>query len=265
MKTALTALAASFVLAGCGGGGRTDLAEAPAYTPMAFTPDTIIVSDIVVRADGLDLRVTADCEGTQCQFTFAGQTETFDGSDIIDIDSESAPPEVSERLNGIGLFEERVEDSFFGVGIDATLLGAWMESSAFVVTDIAVDESDMGELEVTIGAVLGDSPRTNPAARGGGTWAGAMVGTDTHASETVKGHAAIRIRDFSDPAADVAFTRVRAPSGPRTDMTWTGLAIENGTFSSTSIHGTFFGERHTEVAGTFERDRVIGAFGARRP
>ena len=260
----LATIAMATLVGACAGGGQSDLAEAPPYTPTAFTPNTIIVSDIVVRGEGVDIRVPVESEAGVCRYAFAGESGMVGIADVIEIDSEGSAPEVSERLYGIGLSEEST-DEFFFEDIGATFLGAWMESSAFLAASVEVADDEIGDTALAFAVALGDSPGTNPVARGGGTWTGAMVGSDTHASEIVKGRATIRIRDFSDPSADVAFTRVRAASGPRNDMTWTGLSIENGTFANSSIQGTFFGERHTEVAGTFERDRVIGAFGARRP
>ncbi|MCY4555660.1 MAG: hypothetical protein OXF79_04635 [Chloroflexi bacterium] len=264
LKTRISAAAAALVLSACGGGGQTTgLDVAPAYTPSVFTPDTIIASSILVHMDGSDVRIPVDCTGSVCRYEFAGEAEVVDVGEMLEIDAEGEAPEVSERLYGIGLSEEDV-DEFLLDDIGATFLGAWMESSAFFVAGIEVDAAELGDMSLGFAVALGDSPGTTPAARGGGTWNGAMVGVDTEESETVKGHAAIRIRDFSNPAVDVAFTRVRAPSGPRDDMTWTGLSLEGGTFTASSIHGTFFGDRHTEVAGTFDRNRVVGAFGARR-
>ena len=51
-------------------------------------------------------------------------------------------------------------------------------------------------------------------------------------------------------------------------MAWTGLALTDGGFETgaagDSISGRFYGPDHEEVGGVFERNRIVGAFGAAR-
>lgn len=59
-------------------------------------------------------------------------------------------------------------------------------------------------------------------------------------------------------------------TGPRTyaPMTWDDVPVLGGRFSdgtgSNSLEGTFYGDNHEEVGGIFERNQIIGAFGASR-
>ena len=50
-------------------------------------------------------------------------------------------------------------------------------------------------------------------------------------------------------------------------MNWTGIAVTGGAFaaaSSGTIEGRFYGPDHEEVGGVFERNEILGAFGAAR-
>ena len=51
-------------------------------------------------------------------------------------------------------------------------------------------------------------------------------------------------------------------------MAWDNLPVRNGAFragtDSNSIQGRFYGSRHQEVGGVFERNRISGSFGATR-
>ena len=91
-----------------------------------------------------------------------------------------------------------------------------------------------------------------------------MVGADTSTNESVKGHVTIRIEDFAVPAVDVAFAKIRGPSGMRPSIGWDDPPFADARFSSPSIQGQYLGERHGEVARLVDRDYRIGAFGARR-
>ena len=49
-------------------------------------------------------------------------------------------------------------------------------------------------------------------------------------------------------------------------MTWENLPVRNGRFGEgfddPTIEGRFYGPNHEEVGGIFERNQIIGAFGA---
>lgn len=119
---------------------------------------------------------------------------------------------------------------------------------------------------------LGDATGTNPIS-GSATWTGAMVGADVSTTDTggnlIEGNAEITIADFSDPKVGVEFTNVRDidASASRSDMTWSGIPLTAGSFDTgsdgNSIGGKFYGPNHEEVGGIFERNQIIGAFGAR--
>lgn len=68
----------------------------------------------------------------------------------------------------------------------------------------------------------------------------------------------------------MAFTGIEDldSGGPRGNMTCSGIPLAGGSFAAgpdgDSIEGRFHGPNHEEVGGIFERDRIVGAFGAKR-
>ena len=78
--------------------------------------------------------------------------------------------------------------------------------------------------------------------------------------------------DFSQKTLDVVFTGIHQaldPSAKRYDnMHWNDLVVRHGRFgdgfAGCNIEGRFYGPNHEEVGGIFERDDILGSFGARR-
>ena len=80
----------------------------------------------------------------------------------------------------------------------------------------------------------------------------------------------IEIDDFARPDVDIALTGIEDAGGrARADIRWEDIPVDQGAFEARddvtgSIEGRFYGRSHGEVGGIFERDRLIGAFGAAR-
>ena len=99
-----------------------------------------------------------------------------------------------------------------------------------------------------------------------------MVGVDVasaYRAHTVEGDAEVRMVDFRDPEIDVSFTRIFDADGAQyADMTWVGLPLKEGGFKRgsdrDSIESKFCGPNHEEIGGIFERNPILGAFGAER-
>lgn len=101
-----------------------------------------------------------------------------------------------------------------------------------------------------------------------------MMGIDLGAAASrrreIRGDADITIAELANPSVAVAFTNIRdlGAGDARGDMTWSGIPLTGGRFGTgaagNAIEGAFYGPKHREVGGVFERDRVFGAFGARR-
>ena len=139
----------------------------------------------------------------------------------------------------------------------ADVYGHWLNDSVFAMVDDAVAVS------------FGASPETNPAEVGGGIWTGKLVGIDTRTGQRIRGSAAIGIDDFARPDVDIALTRITDSEGrTRADLRWNDIPVVHGAFRSGdvagSVEGRFHGGEHREVGGIFERDRLLGAFGASR-
>lgn len=144
--------------------------------------------------------------------------------------------------------------------------GGWLDYSGFAVW------GTVSEAQVWMpGAVsLGEATGGTPQSMGTATWKGGMVATDTSptqlAGTVIAGTATITVELDNDPAVDVAFTNMHNLNAgvPRDDLAWTGLALQAGRFGDDTIDGRFYGPEGEEVGGVFQRDQMIGGFGARR-
>ena len=78
----------------------------------------------------------------------------------------------------------------------------------------------------------------------------------------VEGDARLEV-DFAAVTVDIDFTNF---DNDRADISWDGLAMDNGGFGSVAegIEGAFYGADHKGAAGEFERDGLTGVFGALR-
>ena len=181
--------------------------------------------------------------------------------------------------------------------------GGWMEHSFFFVRSLFTRSGGPLNPVTTTSThtySLGDASGSNPIA-GSATWEGVMVGVDgtenaPTAGNLVTGDATITMDDFTVPVVDIAFTHIRdTVSGKSHDnFGWEALALEDGVFADHiddvtgeilsdplaieltgrqpppgaltpgQISGQFYGPNHEEVGGVFERNHIVGAFGATR-
>ena len=128
-----------------------------------------------------------------------------------------------------------------------------------------LDESVFGIVERGIAVSFGARSGANPAGMGGGAWRGRVVGTD--GGVRIEGDASIDIDDFARPDVDVAFTGMAGADGrARPDLGWDGLPLLQGAFrardAAGSIEGRFWGPGQEEAGGVFEKNGMVGAFGA---
>ena len=142
---------------------------------------------------------------------------------------------------------------------NATVYGAWVGRTSFYV----LTEGD------TVAGVswAPHFPGTNPKQLDGGArWSGRMVGKDMLSGKVVTGSAVIELDGFSASKVDVSFARIRSSDEVLKDMTWEDVPVIDGAFISEnrSLEGRFYGDRHQEAGGVFERQSIIGAFGVSR-
>ncbi len=126
-----------------------------------------------------------------------------------------------------------------------------------------------GTVTATVdGTRSGTSPVSGSAVWSGDVHAYAIEDVVNSEGRSVTTYAAVEgdVRlevDFAAVTVDVDFTNF---DNSRADMSWEGLAVDNGAFGSetTGIEGSFYGADHEGAAGEFERDGLTGVFGALR-
>lgn len=277
------------LLAGCGGGGGGSamVTDGPpmvdgiqaTVSQIAGSADSILASDVLnsvpVGAEMMPYRFDTSCTADSCTAQYNGVEHVRVSTSDFDALDPNISWQRTAAQQGVPIAEGRGELTEPGISVDVTLLGGWLDHNFFAaqLEGVAHDTSDGVEvagLEAGYAYSIGDATGTNPALSGNATWRGGMVGGAVGSGRSlVRGDATLTL-DMAQMAMDVAFTNIRdAGSGQsRADMMWDGLAVTNGTFGTDrqgdSIQGQFYGPNHEEVGGIFERDQIIGAFGAGR-
>ena len=80
--------------------------------------------------------------------------------------------------------------------------------------------------------------------------------------------AELRIPDLTTPRVDRVDITFTEGTDDGDDMRWAGIPVHRSSFhrgeGADRIEGTFYGPQAAEFGGIFERDQIIGAFGAKR-
>ena len=166
--------------------------------------------------------------------------------------------------------------------------GAWLEDSFFVAyvisaeDDAILSDPDDMAMKVAWGGRAHDSDVTTRLSGRGETamWKGLMVGHDIVGEEMVKGNASVtaRISDavLADQQAggtlaadvvDVSLTNIINAEGTAVSRVadgihWTNLDLSAGKFEKgDEIMGAFY-DSGNEVVGQFNKESILGAFGA---
>ena len=188
---------------------------------------------------------------------------------------EASDVEVQRGLNGIRKIIDRASHRI----ADFHVLGGWMEHSFFAsqaelfTNDRDPDQGGRKASSYAMGMSTGENPTV---LEGGATWRGFVAGRDVSVTDSLEAAIEGEARIFVDfgPVdgleADVAFTRLfnRHTGELHPDLSWDDLVVSEGGFAHRDavddrITGRFFGPEQEEVAGTFERAGISGAFGAR--
>ena len=280
-------MAAAALLSGRGGGGDGpstgmpaggDVAPPPAEPPLdrlSESADTLLMTDFFVHNDDVTIRIRTDCNGASCTLGFLEESETTSLSDIFEDPDGGEELAATETHRGVSLArwpDIYAEDDLIG---DFEGYAGWLEHNVFAAGHATLGDEEIGFVSIPFGMSFGDATGTNPTSAGGGAaWSGIMTGAEVGAAASrpneIRGDADLTIADFADPRIGVAFTSIRdlATGAPRDDMTWSAIPLTDGRFGTgsdgNSIQGSFYGPDHGEVGGVFERDRIFGAFGARR-
>ena len=228
--------------------------------------DTLLATNFHILGSNALGNISTVCSGSTCY--------TEDGQIILgETDFLSVEYQPVMTRNGIEMVQSRetvIEDD--GTIIDAFGYGAWMAHNAFAADAALVEFASGGGHAIVSGISFGNAAGSPPVG-GSATWTGVMVGADVDTDSPVQGDASV-IVDFAAIDLDVAFTNIFAlDTGIGLDaMQWSELSIgDDGRFGSDSLHGTFYGPNHEEVGGVFQsnsglfqRNEIIGSFGARR-
>ena len=283
------------VLAGCGGGGGggsslTPMEPAPPIMPppteaelrsrsqAIFDAANVVVAtdSVLVTNIGEIGRFQTVCGDSGCTTvspvtglptTFTAENaplhEAFEDTNFADISWQNEVVLAASRW----IVRRDPDTSAYG-------LGGWLDHNFFAAHILELRNADTGLLRALgVSAYsLGDATGTNPIT-GSATWTGAMAGIDVSEGREsglpVAGNATATF-DFANVNLDVALTNIRDLDREQSyaDMRWEDLRVRQGRFGTggdmNSIQGQFYGPNHEEVGGVFERNEIIGAFGAKR-
>ncbi|MDE0144732.1 MAG: transferrin-binding protein-like solute binding protein [Nitrospira sp.] len=260
--------------------------------------NSLLVSDLVFapgNSQGERIRGHTSCGRTTCRSTILGQpylrislgtSAEAEGSGFF-----AGEPIVSalERYRGVALGAffrtDRLRTEHVEVDTDILSYEGWMQYSSFgaelnTITHGIISYGDFQRVltgeRYGLASSSGMATGTNPV-DGSATWTGVVIGGrishDALVGIGVRGHATLTY-DFMNENIDVFLTNVQN-SQPEVDgrqiypnMTWQNLPVRDGRFGADfdapDLEGRFYGPNHEEVGGIFERNQIIGAFGAKR-
>ena len=243
--------------------------------------DAMTASDFLVSGVATP-RFTTTCGGSaSCTVDLSSLSTAVPGLgeeewSVEDLDYEGSETEYQAvaMRGGVVLAQGRGETNLFGLlPIDRYGYGGWLEHSLFVAERAEVtDHPLLPDISAAYSYSAGDAAGSNPVS-GNATWNGVMVGLDVSETQArgnpVQGHAVIEL-DLASQDIDVAFTNIAdvVTGNAHGAMAWADLALTDGAFETgstgDSISGRFYGADHEEVGGIFERNLIVGAFGAAR-
>ena len=156
---------------------------------------------------------------------------------------------------------------------DWTLLGGWMDHSAFFVNKLisSADRSTFLVYSQSLGRLHLDESAALPAT-GSASYEGAMAGTNIMTAHRYTGESSM-IANFGETSTiDIHFTEIMNVSTgeSHSEISYVGVPVSNrkGIFGHPShrsyVNGEFMGPDNEEVVGVFEHEDLIGAFGAKR-
>ncbi|MCY4054185.1 MAG: hypothetical protein OXE98_09970 [Hyphomicrobiales bacterium] len=153
------------------------------------------------------------------------------------------------------------------VNVKYQMYGGWNDDNHFgIERAVSKGGSDPGtEIRTySFGEGSGSSPTTETLIN----YTGVMIGTDTRTEQVVHGDATIQfVVSNANLLETVIFQNiVNLSSGADVDIiNFNNIDLNSdGTFGSASgdIKGTFYGTGHEGIGGIFDKDNILGAFGA---
>ena len=217
-------------------------------------------------------RIGFSCDGESCTVSIGGVSRTIPRQDLLQASpGGTGDSRQTGTRNGVPIGNASDTVALDGDSISQQTFGGWLDASAFAVSIGRIESGMLSGMQFGVGLSLGISPNTNPrASDGGATWRGAMVGLDTRSFGAVEGEVTgegditLDIDSVTNPDVDVDITNIQGHS----DITWSDIPLRDGNFATgqgaDSIEGQFYGDAHQEAGGVFERNGLLGAFGAKR-
>ena len=237
----------------------------------------IIAGDMVISTGGVN-RLPASCRGPSCTFTNPATGAVIPIS-LLNPLTPSLEFQGIMTKNGVRIGEGRdFLKGFPSTGTNFTRLavGGQLEYTFFAI-DRFLFESSTGVMPTSVAWSFGNH-RPQSTVPPSATWSGIMLGLDYSDGsiaptnvQALVGDASITVSGGESPVANVRFSNiVNMNTGTARPLNgWSNLAISAGRFGEGStgdkIQGIFYGPNYEEVGGHFERDSVVGSFGAKRP
>lgn len=242
---------------------------------IASNADALLL-DLVDLSSGTPIDISVTCTGASCSYTSPDNVFNDPSTDSFVLTGEGFTEYNEQNTvvmthNGVTIGQRLVAVQDEGVSLEFQTYEGWLANNSFGVALSEVIQPGMMEgtdtrIE-TQAHSLGDASGTNPSGTGRIVWNGAVVGADKSTSHIVHGTVLIDIDDPASPEVDVFFTDIKNlnTEADVDDMGWGRLTVIDGAFDAgDQIKGVFYGTDHAEVGGVFDRDNILGAFGAVR-
>ena len=268
------ASASLVLLVGCGGGGSETTSTSPT-TPTSTNstspphPASIDSGFITsMYGDGNNLGGPINCINEVCT-AYSSMGELIGSVSHSLISSYSGYTD-NDRINILETNNGITKYNGTDPG-DYTVYGAWMKYSIFSVNSSLRTLPVLGNTQVLFGNAFGDSTNSKPFSNL--TYNGLMVASPVAGAtkgDFLEGIARLNY-DYSDSTLDANFTNITNvktnSSHTINSVSFNDISVgSRGTFISGSaesfIQGGFMGSNHNEVIGVFEKDNIVGAFGA---
>ena len=240
---------------------------------------SLSISDIGLRVQGVPVPLQTECDQQACTITEprTGISESVSLQELQSTDTDSI-----ENLRQVVHFSLTKRDVAVyggsvgfelgeGSSVHATAYGGWMVYNYFLAAWGDYSDTTYPSAQVGVGLSIGNATGTHPAVDA--TYNGVMLGVITAEGGTqgdgVEGDATLEFSIANPGGAqmDVSFTNItnRTTKSAYNPIEWSNIQVRtDGTFDTGNIHGIFYGPNHEEIGGTFNRDGVTGAYGAKR-
>ena len=281
-KIVVTLCLVAMALGGCGHGTDSDGVAKPPTVPAKPPIDTVLVSDFLrYKLDG-DMEM--DRAGTDC---YGGLCVTTDGERILFNlprhfhfaglhDSLKARKDTIEDRDGIMIGDvskgDKALPDIAGVATDRTTTGwgGWGEYVGFDTLYLDFVRKNRPQ-RIVWASVGGYRSQGNPVGDAL-TWKGGAAAIDRAEiteNRNLIGNAELKLSFTAPPDLTLVSLSITELEDVVTGTTydnigWKNIPLREGGFENRKVRGQFFGPNHEEVAGTFERDTITGAFAARR-